>query len=49
VHTQVARFAGIKHAGLGKHPPVLCEITEFLRRRLVVRPELPNKKLKDPS
>jgi acetyl esterase/lipase len=49
VHTQVARFAGVKHAGLGKHPPVLCEITEFLRRRLVVRPELPNKQLEEPS
>jgi acetyl esterase/lipase len=57
VHTQVARFAGIKHAGLCKHPPVLCEVTEFLRRRLVARPELPNKQstkqpnkqLKDPS
>jgi acetyl esterase len=49
VHTQVARFAGIKHAGLCKHPPVLYEIVEFLRRRLAASPELPNKQLKDPS
>lgn len=43
VHTQVARFVGIKHAGLRKHPPVLYEIVEFLRRRLAASPELPNK------
>lgn len=39
VHTQVARFAGITHAGLSKHPPVLNEIAEFLRRRLAASPE----------
>jgi acetyl esterase/lipase len=35
VHTQVARFAGVTHAGLRAHPPVLIEVAEFLRRRLM--------------
>ena len=34
VPTQVARFAGIKHAALAGHRPALDEIADFLRRRL---------------
>ncbi|MES2353430.1 MAG: alpha/beta hydrolase [Pseudomonadota bacterium] len=34
VHTQVARYAGIKHADLRSHPPLLAEVVAFLRRRL---------------
>jgi acetyl esterase/lipase len=49
VHTQVARFAGITHAGLSKHPLLLNEVAEFLRRRLAANPESSNKQLKDPS
>jgi acetyl esterase len=39
VHTQVARFAGVTHAGLHTHLPVLQETNEFLRRRLTARAE----------
>ncbi len=39
VHTQVARFAGVTHAALSKHPPVLNDIADFLRRRLTANPE----------
>lgn len=36
VRTQVARFAGITHAALRSHLPVLHDITEFLRRSLAL-------------
>jgi acetyl esterase/lipase len=34
VHTQVERFAGVTHAGLLAHPPVLAGVVQFLRCRL---------------
>lgn len=37
VHTQVARFAGVTHAGLHTHAPLLNAVTDFLRRQLVPR------------
>ncbi|MES2105721.1 MAG: alpha/beta hydrolase [Pseudomonadota bacterium] len=40
VPTQVARFAGVKHASLREHSPALNEIAEFLRRRLTAGSEL---------
>ncbi|MFZ6768509.1 alpha/beta hydrolase [Undibacterium sp. Di26W] len=40
VPTQVARFAGVKHASLREHAPVLVEVAEFLRRRLAAPSEL---------
>jgi len=42
VPTQVARFAGIKHASLREHAPALNEIAEFLRRRLTAGSDLKN-------
>ncbi len=36
VPVQVARFAGIKHAALREHQPVLVDVADFLRRRLAV-------------
>ncbi|HTD05421.1 alpha/beta hydrolase [Undibacterium sp.] len=42
VPTQVARFAGIKHASLREHVPALNEIAEFLRRRLAAGSNLKN-------
>jgi acetyl esterase/lipase len=41
VHTQVARFAGVTHASLSTHPPLLNEIAEFLRRHLTAGPQHP--------
>ncbi|MFZ6648964.1 alpha/beta hydrolase [Undibacterium sp. TJN25] len=38
VPTQVARFAGVKHASLREHAPALTEVAEFLRRRLNAKP-----------
>ena len=34
VHTQVERFAGVTHAGLLAHPPVLTGAVQFMRCRL---------------
>lgn len=34
VHTQVERFAGVTHAGLLAHPPVLAGAVQFMRCRL---------------
>ncbi|MCQ9376762.1 alpha/beta hydrolase [Methyloversatilis sp. XJ19-49] len=34
VHTQVERFAGVTHAGLLAHPPVLAGAIQFMRCRL---------------
>lgn len=34
VHTQVERFAGVTHAGLLVHPPVLAGAIQFMRCRL---------------
>jgi acetyl esterase len=34
VHTQVARFAGVTHAGLPAHPALLRAAADFLRRQL---------------
>lgn len=34
VPTQVVRFAGVTHAALADHPPVLAEIAHFLHHRL---------------
>ncbi|WP_394779677.1 alpha/beta hydrolase [Undibacterium sp.] len=38
VPTQVARFAGVKHASLREHAPALTEVADFLRRRLDAKP-----------
>ncbi|MFZ6708776.1 alpha/beta hydrolase [Undibacterium sp. TC9W] len=40
VPVQVARFAGIKHASLPEHQPVLVEVADFLRRRLAITNDL---------
>jgi len=39
VHTEVARYADVRHAELRAHPAMLDEVAGFLRRRLACAPD----------
>jgi len=41
VHTEVARYADVRHGELRVHPPMLREVAGFLRRRLSRPPDTP--------